>query len=145
MFRGTRMPDCLHELSQNDGIRNLGKRNEYLDLEFFSTQTPCSVSVLFTSVVKLMAAFQIFSHLKFLLLCISTHCTLPDHDRKSHYRNSTTCFFSRKTISSDLSFDQSRIGPSGFDSFALCLFLHFSRCDPFTNSFTNPMFLKTFH
>ena len=57
MFRGTRMPDCLHELSQNDGIRNLGKRNEYLDLEFLSKQTLCSVSVLFTSVVKLMAAF----------------------------------------------------------------------------------------
>ena len=70
MYRGTRMSDCLHELFQNDGIRNLGKLKEYLDLEFLSKQTLWSISVRFTSVVKLMAAFLLFSHLKFLLLCI---------------------------------------------------------------------------
>ena len=51
MYRGTRMSDCLHELFQNDGIRNLGKLKEYLDLEFLSKQTLWSISVRFTSVV----------------------------------------------------------------------------------------------
>ena len=41
--------------------------------------------------------------------------------------------FFRKTICTELSFDQSPIGPSSFDSFTLCFFFRFSRWDTCTN------------